>query len=200
MRRHPQVLIASPKGSAVPRLAAKYFAPAPRVLPFLVLAAAIAGGLGACKSVDEAVTTTTRPNFGARLTPTGGSAMTGGASFRPYDGGVVIVVSLAGGTPGQWRVVVHANGNCTSPNGFSAGPPVNLPGTAMPAAVQASTSANGGAEIATRLPGLTLEGPASIVGKSVVVHAGALGSLEAQPGVPNNRVACGVIEARPSLF
>ncbi len=31
------------------------------------------------------------------------------------------------------------------------------------------------------------------MGKSVVVHDGATGSLEAQPGVRNNRVACGVI-------
>jgi len=204
MRRHPQVLIASPTGpvtrSAAPRSAASHFAPAPRVAPSLLLAAALAAVLAACKTVDEAPGTASRANVGARLVPTGGSTMTGGVAFRQVEGGVVIVANLAGGTPGQWRVVIHANGICTSPNGFAAGPPLMLPGTSLPAAVQISTNANGGPGLSARLPGLALDGPASIIGKSVVVHAGALGSLEARPDVPNNRVACGVIESMRPLF
>jgi Cu/Zn superoxide dismutase len=47
--------------------------------------------------------------------------------------------------------------------------------------------------MATRIPGLTLSGPAGIEGRSVVLHAGRSGSLEAAPGIPNDRVACGVI-------
>lgn len=126
--------------------------------------------------------------------------MRGSVSFRQFDGGVAMSANLAGGTPGRWRVVIHANGNCTSPNGFSAGPPLLLPGTSAPAMVQMSTNTDGEGFTAIRLPGLVLEGAAGIVGMSVVVHAGALGSLEAVPGVPNNRVACGVIERVRSLF
>jgi Cu/Zn superoxide dismutase len=51
-----------------------------------------------------------------------------------------------------------------------------------------------------RLPGYRIEGPDGIMGRSVVVHAGAQGSLEAQPGVPNDRIACGVIGPLRSLF
>jgi hypothetical protein len=32
-------------------------------------------------------------------------------------------VHLAGLRTGPYRIVIHANGNCTSPNAFSAGPP-----------------------------------------------------------------------------
>ncbi len=67
-----------------------------------------------------------------------------------------------------------------------------LPGTSDPAMVWMSTNTDGVGTITTRLSGVALDGPAGINGKSVVIHMG-FGSLEAQPGVPNDRVACGVI-------
>ena len=45
-----------------------------------------------------------------------------------------------------------------------------------------------------------LTGPNGIEGKSLVLHAGGSGPLDAQPGVPNERVACGVIGPIPTLF
>ena len=52
-----------------------------------------------------------------------------------------------------------------------------------------------------RLPGIKIDGPDGIRGKSVVVHRGHSSSLDAQPGVPNDRVACGVIETnKPFAF
>jgi Cu/Zn superoxide dismutase len=50
------------------------------------------------------------------------------------------------------------------------------------------------------LPGYRLQGPDGVTGRAVVVHAGASGSLEAQPGIPNNRAACGVIGTPDPLF
>ena len=47
--------------------------------------------------------------------------------------------------------------------------------------------------------GIRIDGADGIRGKSVVVHRGATGSLDAEPGVPNNRVACGVIETNKPL-
>ncbi len=166
----------------------------------LLLEVALIAGLVSCQTVDEGSGAPARPGIGARLRPTGGSAMIGGVTFSQVDGGVSIAINLGGGTPGAWRVVIHANGICTSPNGFSAGPPLLLPGTSTPAAVAVSTDAGGIGLTSTRLPGLTLDGPDGILGKSVVVHAGAVGSLEASPGVPNNRVACGVIEPMRSVI
>jgi Cu-Zn family superoxide dismutase len=203
MRRHPQVLIGPPRGAVTRRSAPRTWRNRSRsglrgFLP-LALAVALAGGLAACKTADEALAPSP-PGIGAKLEPTGGSVTKGNVAFKQVDGGVMIAANLGGGTPGQWRVAIHATGICTSPNGFSAGPPLLLPGTALPAAVPVFTNADGTGGISTRLPGLALEGPGGIVGKSVVVHAGAIGSLDAQPGIPNNRVACGVIGPVRSLF
>lgn len=199
MRRHPQVLIGSPGNAATrtPRASALSGLP---VLRPLVLAFALAGALAACKTTDEELAAPSRPNIGATLGRIGGSAMGGGVAFREVEGGVMIAANVTGGTPGAWRVAIHANGNCSSPNGFSAGPPVLLPGTSLPAVVGVSLNENGIGGISTRLPGLALDGPNGIIGKSVVVHAGAVGSLEAVPGTPNNRTACGVIGPVRSLF
>jgi superoxide dismutase, Cu-Zn family len=165
----------------------------------VALAIAASGSLLSCKTTDEAPKAAP-PNIGARLARIGDSVMTGRVAFQRYDGGVTLAASLAGGSPGPWRVAIHTTGNCSSPNGFSAGPPVMLPGTSTPAVASVMVNPDKAfGEISVRLPGLSLEGPDSIVGKSVVVHA-AGGSLEAEPGVRNNRAACGVIESMPSLF
>jgi Cu-Zn family superoxide dismutase len=191
MRRDPQVVIGPPGRVAkrVPRTGGDSLLRA--LVPLLVPVA-----LAAC-ATDGAPP---RPSLGAKLVPTGGSAMGGGVAFGEVDGGLMIAANVTNGTPGAWRVAIHANGNCSSANGFSAGPPVLLPGSSLPAVVGLTLNENGIGGISTRLPGLRLDGPNGIVGKSVVVHAGAIGSLEAVPGVPNSRAACGVIGPVVPLF
>jgi len=164
----------------------------------LAIAAALAVGLLACKTADEAPASKSAPGVVARLAfPGGGGVAFGTARFQPVEGGVVATVDMQSGTGGRWRMVIHATGNCTSPNLFSAGPPLLLPGFSAPIEIPVVTTpdASGGATL--RIAGLVLDG---IVGKSVVIHAGAAGPLDAQPGVPNNRVACGVIETVRPLF
>jgi Cu-Zn family superoxide dismutase len=197
MRRHPQVLT-GPPGGVANRVARAHADSWLRALPTLLVPVALAGVLAACAT--NTASTPPRPSIGAKLVPTGGSAMGGGVAFREVDGGLMIAANVTNGTPGAWRVAIHANGNCSSPNGFSAGPPILLPGSSLPAVVGLSLNENGIGGISTRLPGLMLDGPNGIVGKSVVVHAGAIGSLEAVPGAPNNRAACGVIGPVVSLF
>lgn len=171
---------------------------APRRAARLALAAGFAGALVGCKTVDEPPPPP-KPTVGARLVPTG-TTMRGSATFWQVEGGVGMGVDIANTYPGRWRVVIHANGNCTSPNGFSAGPPLNLPGVPSPIMVYVMTNDTmmGGGTF--RLPGLALDGPNGVIGRSVVVHAGTLGSLEAVPDVPNDRAACGVIERVKPLF
>ncbi len=137
-------------------------------------------------------------NVQAKLAPMGGSAVTGGAVLRAFDWGVLMTVSFTNVGAGSYRVVVHANGNCQSANGFSAGPPWAPPGVAV---VSETYSKNDDAgALVVRLPGYRVEGPDGVMGRSVIVHAGAMGSLDAQPGVRNNRIACGVIGQPESIF
>ena len=108
----------------------------------------------------------------------------------------MLVADVGGFSPGPYRIVIHATPICTSPNGFSAGPPFVAAGsTGAPVIVMRPRICDqGSADVVDADPGLTLDrAPRASTGKSIVVHAGATGSLDAAPGVPNDRVACGVI-------
>lgn len=129
----------------------------------------------------------------ARFRPIGGSSMTGAAVLHAYDGGVQVKVNFNGPGPGQYRVMIHTAGNCSSPNGFSAGAPWAPPGVPLKEEGFPILKNDDSASSVIRLPGYSLTGPDGVVGRSVVVHASALGSIAAQPGVPNDRIGCGVI-------
>jgi len=166
------------------------------------LALALAGLIAACASGDDPALRGAKSAsaIGARLGQIGGGGGHGLIGFRPYDGGLVMVADLGGFSAGSYRIVIHATPVCTSPNGFSAGPPLLLPQTGAPVVVEMTIHHQGTANMTTRVPGLALSGPAGIEGRSVVLHASRSGTLEASPGVPNDRVACGVIGPVPSLF
>jgi len=205
MRRHPQVLVASwlnPVTRDVPLRVRKNDATSGSSGCLrLVIATALAAGLLSCKTADDAPPRKSAPGVVARLKfPGGGGVAFGAARFQPVEGGIVATVDLQSGTGGRWRMVIHATGNCTSPNLFSAGPPLLLPGFSAPIEIPVVTTADASGGATLRIAGLVIDGPAGIIGKSVVVHAGAVGPLDAQPGVPNDRFACGVIETDRPLF
>lgn len=165
-----------------------------------VVAVACSAALAACQSAQQPGSTSPGggPTLEAKLVASGGSSVTGAAVMRAYDGGVIMTVNFNGAGPGEFRVAVHANGNCSSPNAFSAGPPWAPPGVtiASPTVFKNDESAS----LSVRLPGYRIDGPDGVSGRSVVVHSGARDSLDAQPGVPNGRIACGVIGTPRSLL
>jgi Cu/Zn superoxide dismutase len=163
---------------------------------------ALAGLIAACASGDDPGSrgSQSASATGARLGPIAGAVGRGLITFRPYDGGLVMVADVGGFNAGSYRIVIHATPICTSPNGFSAGPPLLLPETGTPVIVAMTVHHQGTASVATRVPGLALRGPAGIDGRSIVLHAGQSGPLEASPGIPNDRVACGVIGAISSFL
>jgi Cu/Zn superoxide dismutase len=162
----------------------------------------LSGALAACASGDDRGRGDAKASsaIGARMGPLAGGVGRGLITFRPYDGGLVMVADVGGFAPGRYRIVIHTPPVCSSPNGFSAGPPFVLPSTGAPVVVDATINHEGTATMVTRIRGLALSGPAGIEGKSVVLHASQSGSLDASPGVPNDRVACGVIDVIPTLF
>jgi len=166
----------------------------------LLVAASLACILVACKSGDDSFRR--EVPIGARLQPLGGSVVRGAITFRPYEGGVVMSVTFGGVSSGPYRVAIHATPNCTSTNGFSAGPPLLRAGSSEPivAVVYTEGGSQGVVSTVMRLPGVALDGPAGVNGKSVVVHDRGTGPLDASPGVPNDRIACGVIGPLPPPF
>jgi Cu-Zn family superoxide dismutase len=154
--------------------------------------------LAACQTKDGA---NTRTGAEAVFSPVANASVIGAATFKDFGDGIEMNVQFNGPGPGQYRVAVHATGNCSSPNGFSAGPPWAPPGLAAPARVFPFIKNDDSAQVVVRLPGYRLEGPDGVMGRSVVLHSGGTSSLDAQPGVPNDRIGCGIIgPPRPSFF
>ena len=171
-----------------------------RCFAHVMLALFLAGGLAACKTAPDAGS---RPSsaaraVGARLAPIGGSAVRGSVTFRPDEGGVVVIANFGGVGAGPHRVAIHMNANCTSPNGFSAGAPMLLPGSSAPVVVVVRTEGSEGTvSTVARIAGVAIDG---LDGKSVVVHEGTGSALDARPGVQNGRLACGLIGPVSALF
>jgi Cu-Zn family superoxide dismutase len=164
----------------------------------MLLAAIVACGCASPAPQPAAPPVPGGGNLEARFHSVGGSAANGSAVFHAVKGGVDVAVWLGGTGPGPYRVVVHATGNCSSSNAFSAGPPWSPPG--VPLAVVLLYKTDDTRTLVAHLPGYQLAGPNGVEGRSIVVHEGARGSLDAQPGVANDRIVCGVIgvpEATP---
>ena len=168
----------------------------------VVLCAIVAGCSGTPSSSDEPQ----KPrNVGleALLARSGGAAATGTAEFVDRGDGVNVNLYINNLTPGSFRFAVHATGNCSSSNFFSAGPAWVPPGsdkTPAELTTEFRTTGEGDKMVTFHIPGMTIgPGPNSIMGRSVIIHQGR-DIADAQPGVANSRILCGVIGPAHSFF
>src|SRR6266550_2113706 len=129
-----------------------------------------------------------------------GSAVSGKVRVIDRREGITLLVSAINLPPGEYRVAFHANGNCSSPNGFSAGPPwapAGLsPTTLIPSFM--TNSRDGTAESSAYIAGVHTVGENGLAGRSVILYAGST-ITPAVPDVPNNGFACGVFEPAQTL-
>jgi superoxide dismutase, Cu-Zn family len=142
----------------------------------------------------------------ADLKPTQGSTVQGKVTFTAEKGGVHVVADLTGLTPGEHGFHIHEKGDCSAPDGTSAGGHFN-PGGKPHGAPDAAehhagdlgnivADATGKAHLDAVFSFMTLAGPDSIVGHGFIVHAAA-DDLKTQPtGNAGARQACGVIQAQ----
>lgn len=137
------------------------------------------------------------------LYPTAGNSVSGVITFTQTPDGVLVSGDVKGLTPGKHGFHIHACGDCTAPDGTSAGGhfnPTNMPHGAPTDAkrhvgdmgnIVADASGNAHVEYVDKV--IQLNGPLSILGRGVIVHQGA-DDLKTQPtGNAGARVACGVI-------
>ncbi len=169
----------------------------------MLVSAVLVLALAGCQSMNESADTATRgaaaAAVGGLFGPLGGSAIGGSVVFQPRADGVTMVLHVTDATSGVYRVAIHTTGNCSSRNGFSAGAPWSPPGR-EPLIYTLAANSEGTATMSVRIAGLALAGPDGVYGKSVVIHEGAVGPLDAKPDVPNGRIACAVIGAAPSML
>jgi Cu-Zn family superoxide dismutase len=139
------------------------------------------------------------------LSPTAGNQVTGTVTFTSGPGGITVRALVTGLTPGDHGFHIHEFGDCSAPDGSSAGAHFN-PG-AMP---------HGGPDAAQRHKGdlgnlfadstgtaryermdmmLAVAGETSIIGRSMIVHAHPDDYTTQPTGAAGARLACGVILA-----
>jgi len=141
----------------------------------------------------------------AVLEPTEGNQVRGTVTFTGADDGVRVVADITGLKPGEHGFHIHEHGDCSAPDGSSAGGhfnPTGMPHGGPGAAehhvgdlgnIKADDS--GMAHLDRVYAFLDLNGTNAIVGRGLVVHSDR-DDLASQPtGNAGKRVACGVIEA-----
>jgi superoxide dismutase, Cu-Zn family len=147
----------------------------------------------------------------AQIAPTQGNTVTGSLALDPSPQGVRITGAIQGLKPtAEFGFHVHEKGDCSAPDGSSAGGHFN-PTQAQHGNPTSSThhagdmmniksNAEGVAQVDTTAAGTTLHGEPTtdIMGKAIVVHEGADDYTSQPSGNSGKRIACGVIAAPSS--
>lgn len=136
--------------------------------------------------------------------PTEGEVVTGIVWFTETKDGVAISADFYGLTPGKHGFHVHEHGDCSAPDGSSAGGHFNP-----------TNKKHGGPDSEERHIGdlgnieaddrghahyervdsdIKLDGDLSIIGKSIIIHAGEDDLVSQPSGNAGARIGCGPIE------
>ena len=135
--------------------------------------------------------------------PAKGKTVHGTVTFTQTEKGVKVVAHLEGLMPGKHGFHVHEFGDCTAPDYTSAGAHFNptLSSHGGPASEQRHSGdlgnliadEKGVAKMEWLDPMMQMTGPASILGRSVIVHTNE-DDIKSQPtGNAGGREGCGVI-------
>jgi Cu-Zn family superoxide dismutase len=137
------------------------------------------------------------------LHPTQGNTVEGKVTFTQDAGGVKVKAHITGLSAGKHGFHIHEFGDCSAPDGASAGGHFNPSGDPHAAPTDAKRHAGDMGNIEANKDGVadleyvdakaSLDGPGSILGRGVIVHANP-DDFKTQPtGNAGGRVACGVI-------
>ena len=145
----------------------------------------------------------------AVLAPTKGSSVSGTVNFTQKGNMVLVDAKVNGLKPDSASGIhIHEKGNCSAADASSAGGHFN-PSASQHGGTSGTirhggdlgnlkADANGSAQTSIEVGGISLgTGPDSIIGRSVIVHAGT-DDLKTQPsGNSGARAACGLISKNP---
>jgi len=143
----------------------------------------------------------------AVVRPTRGSDAGGTVEFTRVEGGLRVVSHFTGLSPGPHAYHVHVYGDCSAPDATSAGTHFNFLGPSLdpPEGIDRITGNLGELEADEQgrahheavIEHARIAGPASIAGRSVVVHARGNDPDSPPIGAAGPRLACGVIGVMP---
>jgi superoxide dismutase, Cu-Zn family len=167
----------------------------------LLLSALIAGLLGGCATMGDG-----GPRATAQLQPTRGNNVSGSVIFTQKGDKVVVAANVSGLKPNQEHGFhVHEKGDCSSGDGMSAAGHFNPKGNphghhSTPARhagdmPNLKADAYGNANMTAELDTITVsEGPTSVIGRGLIVHANPDDDKSQPVGNAGARLACAVIQ------
>ena len=142
----------------------------------------------------------------ARIEPTSGNQLSGTATFRSTDRGVSLTLAVENAPPGEHAFHLHEVGDCSAPDGTSAGGHWNPTGRDHGAwgaepfhlgdvgNLIVGDDGRGSIELTTDLWSIGGGAPDDVVGRAVIVHAGVDDFTTQPTGAAGGRIGCGVIQ------
>ena len=133
------------------------------------------------------------------------SGVTGMAVFTQNGDEITLTIEIQGASPGLHAVHIHANGDCSAPDGTSAGGHWNPTGVAHGkwgegefhlgdiGNITVGEDGTGRITLTTDLWDIGTGSDVDVVGKGIIVHAGADDFVSQPSGAAGARIGCGVI-------
>jgi len=178
----------------------------PARLPGLagMLAVALVAGCATGTSTnDDSGAASSAPTATVVLSPTEGNQVNGTVTFTRTQAGIKVVAEISGLAPGEHGFHIHEIGDCSAPDAMSAGGhfnPMSTPHAGPDMEMRhvgdlgnLTADADGHARLERTDMHLSFEGPTSIIGRAVIVHADPDDMTTQPTGGAGARVACGVI-------
>ena len=135
-----------------------------------------------------------------------GSSLTGTATFTQVGDQITLLAEISGASPGLHGFHIHEFGDCSSPDGKSAGGHWNPTDVAHGkwgegefhlgdiGNINVGDDGTGSIELTTDLWEMGTGSEFDIVGKGIIVHAGADDFTSQPSGAAGARIGCGTIE------
>ncbi len=133
------------------------------------------------------------------------SGVTGVAVFTQNGDQITLTIEIQGASPGLHAAHIHANGDCSAPDGTSAGGHWNPTGVAHGkwgegefhlgdiGNITVGEDGTGSITLTTDLWEIGTGSDVDVVGRGIIVHAGADDFTSQPSGAAGARIGCGVI-------
>ena len=141
----------------------------------------------------------------AMISASNDSGVTGMAVFTQNGDEITLTAEIQGASPGLHAIHIHANGDCSAPDGTSAGGHWNPTGVAHGkwgegefhlgdiGNITVGEDGTGSITLTTDLWEIGTGSDVDVVGKGIIVHAGADDFTSQPSGAAGARIGCGVI-------
>ena len=174
----------------------------------LLLLIGISLALTSCERIQQQAGLLSTPSGKqaiATIAPTSGNSVTGTAIFTQNGDQITLTIEIQNASPGIHAVHIHENGDCSSPDGKSAGGHWNPTGVAHGkwgegefhlgdiGNITVGEDGTGSIELTTDLWEIGTGSDVDVVGKGIIVHADADDFTSQPSGNAGARIGCGVI-------